>query len=204
MRVDKQGGGIPMAYSFDFAEIKSRYTIEQVADKLGLVLKSSGKTHRGPCPACKGGSRDLCITPGKGFYCWGVREGGDLLQLIAHVRQCEVKDAARWLDGGTSSRGTSVPSKKETVPRTEEERGMRALEYLEATHPAVEALGFEPEEAAALGVGYAPCGTMKGNVLIPVRLPDGTLCGYVGITDAVLPAQWHGIETNVVALKRPA
>src|SRR5688572_10518850 len=100
-----------MAYAIDFAELKTRFTIEQVAQRLRLVLKPSGKTMRGQCPACKGGNRDLCVTPGKGFYCWGVREGGDLLQLIAHVRQCDVKDAARWLDGGTSSSGTSVPSK---------------------------------------------------------------------------------------------
>ena len=191
-----------MAYQIDFAELKSRFTIEQVGQKLGLVLKQSGATMRGQCPACKGGNRDLCVTPGKGFYCWGAKQGGDLLQLIAHVRQCEVRDAARWLDAGTSSRGTSVPSKKETVPRTDEERGMRALEYLEPAHPAVEALGFSAEDAAALGIGFAPRGTMRGNVLIPIRLPDGTLCGYAGVTDiAALPEKWQGIETNVVRLK---
>lgn len=191
-----------MAYAIDFAEIKSRFSIEQVAEKLGLVLKASGKTMRGQRPACKGGHRDLCVTPRKGFYCWGTKQGGDLLQLIAHVRQCEVKDAARWLDGGTSSRGTSVPSREGTVPRTDEERGMRALDYLEPEHPAVEALGFAPEDAAALGIGYASRGTMKGNVLIPIRLEDGTLTGYVGVQDVTaLPEKWQGLEHNVVRLK---
>lgn len=190
-----------MAYQIDFAEIKSRFTIEQVAEKLGLVLKASGKTMRGQCPACKGGHRELAVTPGRGFYCWDAREGGDLLQLIAHVRGCEVMEAARWLDGGTSSREYSS-SKKETVPGTDEERGMRPLEYLEPEHPAVEALGFTPEDAAALGIGYASRGTMKGNVLIPIRLADGTLTGYVGVQDIMaLPAQWQGLEHNVVRLK---
>lgn len=193
-----------MAYQVDFAELKQRFTIEQVAEKLGLTLKRSGQTLRGECPVCKdSGHRDLAVTPGKGFFCWRAKQGGDLIALVAHVRECDVKDAARWLDAGTSSRGTSVPSKKEPVPGTEGERGMKALDYLEAAHPAVEALGFAPEIAAALGIGYAGRGTMKGNVLIPVRLEDGTLAGYVGVSDIeTIPETWHGIENNVVRLKR--
>src|SRR4051812_10458431 len=96
----------PVAYAIDFAELKQRFTIEQVAQKLGLVLKPSGATMRGECPACKdSGHRDLAVTPGKGFFCWRAKQGGDLLQLIAHIKGCEVKEAAGWLDGGTSSRG---------------------------------------------------------------------------------------------------
>lgn len=192
-----------MAYKVDFAEIKARFSIEKVADMLGLTLKPSGATMRGPCTACKdSGHRDLAITPGKGFFCWRAKQGGDLIQLVAHIRACEVKEAAEWLDRTSSPETRS--SKRNTVPRTEPERGMKALDYLEPDHPEVEALGFAPEIAVALGIGWAATGTMKNHVLVPIRLEDGTLCGYLGVDDiACLPKQWH-IETNVTRLPKRA
>jgi len=63
---------------------------------------------------------------------------------------------------------------------------------------AVEALGFAAEDAKALGIGYCPKGIMRGTLAVPVRLEDGTLAGYLGITDAKLPPRWHGIPSTVV------
>jgi hypothetical protein len=61
-----------------------------------------------------------------------------------------------------------------------------------ATHPAVAALGFEPEDAQALGIGYAGRGIMRGLVAIAVRLEDGSLAGYVGVEEiAKLPPRWQ-------------
>ena len=191
-----------MAY-VDFSELKTRFTIEKVAELLGLQLKQSGQALRGPCPVCQsGGDRAIVITPAKGvFFCFGAREGGDLIQLVAHIRKCDVKDAAAWLDGGT------VPSKKEDSSEPVSPKGNSSLDplaYLEHDHFAVEALGFTADDAKALGIGYAPKGILRGTVAIPVRLEDGTLAGYIGITDAKLPPRWHGISTNVVTLPKRA
>ncbi len=85
----------------DFADLKTRINIEQTAQLLGLQLKQSGQAMRGPCPACNsGGERAIVITPAKGvFFCFAAKEGGDLIALAAHIRKCDVKDAATWLDG---------------------------------------------------------------------------------------------------------
>jgi hypothetical protein len=191
-----------MSYT-DFAAVKARFPIEKVAELLGLTLKKSGAGYRAPCPACdSGGERALAITPGKGFYCWASGAKGDQLALAAHVRKCDVKDAAAWLDG-------TVPSSKKehstgdhgtrmgTVPE-----GLKPLE-LEHDHPAVEALGFSPEDAQALGLGYCGRGIMRSLVAIPIRLEDGTLAGYIGITEiAKLPPRWHGLPENKVVKLR--
>jgi hypothetical protein len=55
----------------------------------------------------------------------------------------------------------------------------------------VEALGLSQETAEALGIGYAPKGMMKGYVAIPMRLPTGELTGYIAITEAKLPKEFH-------------
>ena len=188
-----------------FDELKQRYTIEQVAQRLNLTLKKSGETFRGPCPACgSGGERAIIITPSKGlFYCWAAHVGGDLIALAAHIRKTEAKGAAAWLAGNSdNSSGDKFP--KGTVPRTEEERGLKPLE-LEHDHVAVETLGFSAEDAATLGIGYANRGIMRGHVAVPVRLEDGTLAGYIGITEAKLPPRWHGINSGVVVpMRKPA
>ena len=143
-----------------------------------------------------GGDRAIVITPAKGvFFCFAAREGGDLIALAAHIRKVDVKDAAAWLDGGT------VPSKKEGSGNQVPPKGNSSLEplaYLEHEHVAVEALGFAAEDAKALGIGYCPKGIMRGTLAVPVRLEDGTLAGYIGITEAKLPPM-----AVLAALPRP-
>jgi hypothetical protein len=69
--------------------------------------------------------------------------------------------------------------------------------YLEADHITVEAPGLCQETAEALGIGYAPKG-MKGYVAIPIKL--GELTGYIGITEAKLPKEFH--LSNVVTFPK--
>lgn len=185
----------------DFAEIKQRVSIEEVVSRLGLKVTKRGHQLRAACPACKqGGDRALAITPQKSlFYCFAAQAGGDQIQLAAHVRETGAKEAAEWLGGTVQNSSVSSTS---TVSKKDASGGFPPLEYLEPDHAAVEAVGFEPEIAKALGVGYAGKGILRGTVAVPVRLPDGTLSGYIGITDARLPSKWHGIEpSNVVRLK---
>lgn len=83
---------------------------------------------------------------------------------LAHVRGGTVKEAAEWL-AGDRPRGDTKP--KENVDKPNE--GFKPLEYLQAEHPAVEAIGFDPDVAQALGIGFAPRGVLKGTVAIPLR-----------------------------------
>jgi DNA primase len=188
-----------------FDELKQRYTIEQVAQLLDLSLKRSGETFRGPCPACgSGGERAIVITPSKGlFFCWAGHEGGDLIALAAHIRKTDAKGAAEWLARDTDN-GRKENSTKGTVPGTDDVRGLKPLE-LEHDHIAVETLGLTAEDAAALGIGYAGRGIMRGFVAVPIRLEDGTLAGYIGVREiAKLPPRWHGISTTVAPLPKRA
>jgi hypothetical protein len=76
-----------MTESFvDYAAIKAAYAFERAVRYLGLAVERSGEQLRGACPTCKtGGPRGLAITPGKGFYCFGAKKGGDVISLVAHI-----------------------------------------------------------------------------------------------------------------------
>ncbi len=174
-----------MAKFIDFAELKERTPIESVIDLLGLNMKQHGNQWRGPCPSGKGGERALVVTPEKkAWYSFGVKKGGDVIALVAFVKDLKPREAAEFLSG------QSVPEEKEE-PTERAERGFRPLDYLEPDHEAVEAVGFLSADAARLGVGYAKRGVLRGTVAVPVRLEDGTLVGYLGITEASLPPRWN-------------
>lgn len=173
----------------DFEAVKADNPIDQVAERLGLTLTKRGNQLRGLCPSGQGGERAFVITPSKGvWYSFGLQEGGDVLALVELINQCTTKEAAQFLAGDTVP-----PEKRKERPSKESgsERGFRPLDYLQADHPAVEALGMEAEDAELLGIGYASRGVLRGTVAVPIRLEDGTLSGYIGITEAKLPPKWE-------------
>ncbi|MFS4438611.1 CHC2 zinc finger domain-containing protein [Paracoccaceae bacterium GXU_MW_L88] len=170
----------------NFDEIKNSYAIEDVAQLLSLKLTKSGNSLRGKCPVCESsGDRNLVITPSKKvYYCFSDQKGGDVIALVAHINGIGVKEAAQWLTGDNS------PNNKLSTKDTPPSEGFKPLQYLQHEHDAVIALGFEPEDAQRLGIGYAPRGVLRGTVAVPVRLEDGTMVGYIGITEATLPSSW--------------
>jgi len=172
----------------DFQEVKQKYSIEDVAKALGLQLSASnGESLRGPCPSKEGDERSLVVTPSKGlWYSFAKQGGGDTISLVSFVKDTSAKEAARWivdnLGGGNT---TEEPTEKE--PGT----GLKELDYLQSDHPAVQALGFEVEDAERLGIGWSNKGIMRGYIAIPIRLPSGHIAGYLGIHECKLPPKWR-------------
>lgn len=189
----------------EFKEIKQRVSIEDAIKKLGLKMREGNNQLRSPCPRCKeGGDRALVVTPSKSaYFCFADKKGGDQIALVAHIMDCSVRDAAVFLAGGNCTVPSTVHSTKSTVPESEGgkrgERTLAPLSYLEPDHDAVTAVGFDPEFCRAQGIGYATRGIMRGTVAVPIRDEQGTLLGYIGITEAKLPSDFM---PNVVSLER--
>jgi DNA primase len=160
----------------DFAEIKSRVSLEQVIEMLDLRLKKSGGQYRGSCPVHGGGDRTLVVTPNEGFYCFAEKKGGDQIALYAHCEGCNNYDAAAALQ-----QRFRVPTPKAVEKPPSTTGSLAPLDYLEPAHEILEVLGLSPAVCKALGAGFAPKGTMLNRVAVPLRLEDGTLVGYFGI-----------------------
>ena len=189
-----------MGNYIDFQELKASLRIENVMRDLKLDMRQSGPQFRGQCPLCRtGGDRALAIHSEKQtFYCFPGKVGGDVIALVSHVKGTSTREAAEFLAGQHRPKPEPAPNTSPSPPP----QGMAELDYLESEHPAVDAIGFPTEVAAAVGLGYASKGVMRGLVAVPLRLPDGTLIGYLGLDQARLPSKWQLPQSNVVALKR--
>lgn len=192
----------------DFIAIKRNYSVEELMERTGLSFKRT-KTgeYRCECPVHKGGDRALVVNlyakDEKGdegvFFCHAAQVGGDRVSLLAHVRDSkpyavfkELHDARPLAEPSSAT----VPEEKLPPRETEGEggRGFRPLPYLQAEHDAVQAMGFQPETAQALGIGFSPRGFHRGRVALPMRTADGTLIGYISIeanTSVQLPPKWN-------------
>jgi hypothetical protein len=174
-----------MSHAIDFAEVKQQVSIERAAEMLGIKLKRSGPQMRGPCPICnEGGDRAFAVTPAKGlYYCFGkCGKGGDAITLAARVRNCSLREAAEFLagKGGISTTPSKADGSRNDSPQPPQEKGLRPLDYLQASHEAVQALGVSAETCAHFGAGYAPKGIMRGRLAIPIHDHGGALLAYCG------------------------
>ena len=168
----------------DFQAIKRLASLRDVVAWLGLNVKNN----RCQCPVNEGDNREMVFTFDKGIWnCFGCKKkvdpktktGGDQIELVAHVLQVDQKQAAAHI----SKRFHGYAPAQKGLPES-------GLDYLEAEHEAVQALGISPEKAVQLGIGYAPRGTMVKRVLFPIRDTSGKLLGYLGVppgADVKLP-----------------
>lgn len=157
-----------------------------MAERLGIKLTARGQQLRGKCPSGEGDDRSLAVTPAKRvWYSFAAEKGGDCISLVAFVRNCTPKEAAAWIVGDQANEPEKSSREEAAVS------GFKPLDYLQPDHEAVAALGIEPEDARRIGCGYAPRGILRGKVAWPVRLPDGTLVGYIGVTECALPPRWN-------------
>ena len=158
----------------DFAAIKRLCSLEQVANWLGLEVKND----RCQCPVSEGEKRELVLSYDRGSWtCFGCkkkypqkRNSGDQIQLVAHCLEIDEKKAAEHIQ--TKFHGYT-PSKK-GLP-------MEGLDYLDHAHALLQSLPLDEAKATELGIGYAPRGTLRGYVLIPLRDTKGALRGYLGV-----------------------
>jgi hypothetical protein len=148
---------------------------------LSLTWHEDAKQWRGPCPRCHdGGDRALVITPGKGYYCFAEKKGGDCIALAAHVLTLSMRDAAIRIAEQVDGDEEDDPSDARPQPDAPSPKAFVPLAYLVYEHDTVQALGLDTGTAQELGIGYAKKGIMRGRVAIPIRTEDGALIGYCG------------------------
>ena len=192
----------------DFRAVKERVSIEAVLTHYSVQLRRVNQhTLRGKCPlpahssessrnsfstalerniwACQSAS---CAAARKG------KKGGNVLDLVAAMEDCSVREAALKLDDwfpasgapaagkGSEGREELVTKKGDEVPELTENTPLTfSLNGIDPTHPYFENRGITEETARHFGVGFFPGrGSMTGRVVIPISNERGELVAYAG------------------------
>jgi DNA primase len=100
----------------DFKTIKQAVTIGQVLDHYGVKLKKSGKELRGRCPIHQGDGTDSfhVSTDKNAFHCFSCQAKGNILDFVAAMEKCSVRDAGLKLQKWFSVTAVGQAAEPET------------------------------------------------------------------------------------------
>lgn len=206
-----------------FGEIKKTVSLQMVLDHYGIRLRHAGpNTLRGKCPlpthASKTSTEIFTATLNKGvggaWACQSAsctkargRVGGNVLDFVAAMEHCSIRDAAiklqTWFlvpaagqppgtpEGKKSRAEGSAKTKSDQKLASKEIHGVGEreenkpltfeLQKIDHAHPYLSGRGVMEETARKFGVGvFSGKGSMQGRCVIPIHNEAGQLVGYAG------------------------
>jgi hypothetical protein len=184
----------------DFAAIKRSVDIEQVLDHYRVRLKRVRKDYlRGLCPLPTHGSGQSRVSFGvdTGRNVWACHSasccqarqgqvGGNILDLVACMEACSVREAAlrlrTWSDAsGEIGLPDQLVSKGKRADRSQEELPRLSFTLRLQWHPYLEQRGIRWQTAAWFGAGYyGGSGFLRGRMVFPIHDERGQLVAYAG------------------------
>jgi DNA primase len=175
-----------MANWIEFAAIKRAVPLAAVLQHYRIEeLRRSGQNQlRGRCPLHRGEGRETfhVNTAEQVFHCFSCGAGGSVLDLVAAVEGCGMREAAEKLSGWGMP-GNFAPSQKATV--TKKTRPVPPLRFrlrgVDMRHPYLASRGIREKTACEFGIGfYSGPGLMSQRLAIPIEDEAGRLVGYCG------------------------
>lgn len=175
-----------------FAEIKSQVKLEEVLRSYGVdwLRRSGPRQYRGPCPIHQGqGTEAFHANLARGvFHCFACGAGGNVLDFVAEMEGCSVREAAlrlqRSYGHGNCSAQTSLRETGQQKLVTEKREPNPPLRFsldVDQTHAYLDRRGLNPTTTGHFGVGYyGKDGLMKGRIAIPIHDDRGRLVAYCG------------------------
>jgi DNA primase len=190
----------------DFKAIKAHVSIEMALARYGIKLRRVNQEYlRGACPLPTHTSKDgqSCgVHTGKNAWACqsgscvkanGGKRGGNVLDFVAAMERCSIRDAAAKLqdwfrvtpkfDAEASREGDTGQLVSKREERSDE--GNEPLEFtlkgIDYDHPYLATRGITPEIARTFGAGFFPGkGSMASRVVIPIHNRSGQLVAYAG------------------------
>ncbi len=190
----------------DFRAVKAAVSMEMALANYGVMLRRLDGTYlRGRCPLpehqSKNSHRSFIVNTEKNAWachsssCVAGREGrlgGNVLDFIASMDGCTIRDAAVKLqDWFALAPGSPLPRKVRrepaaahtaSPPETADNGPLSfVLRHIDLSHSYLSKRGVDPKTARLFGIGYnRGTGTMQDRIVIPIHNEDGFLVAYAG------------------------
>jgi DNA primase len=190
----------------DYRAVKAGVSMEMVLATYGIQLHRLDRSYlRGRCPLPTHQSRTslqsfIVNTEKNAWACHsescvaqrGGRIGGNVLDFIAWMERCCIRDAAvrlrewfalsaeRSLSAQASVRHTAAEQSSPVAGETNKPLPFQ-LSHLDQAHPYLQGRGVTPDTARYFGVGHQRGkGLMEGRAVIPIHDEHGFLVAYAG------------------------
>jgi DNA primase len=183
----------------DYRAVKAAVSLEQVLRSYGVDGLRSRRPGQleGRCPIHRGGRKDAfhVSLSRNAFQCFACQAHGNVLDLVAALEQCSVREAALRLarrfpvpaggPGVVQAAPVGVAGGERSNWLGKKEGSNPPLSFtlrgVDGSHPYLKTRGILPDTAARFGVGfYAGGGMMSGRVVIPIHDGHGQLVAYAG------------------------
>jgi DNA primase len=182
----------------DFRSVKQAVTMQVVLDHYGINwLRKNGDELRGRCPIHKGeGERSFHVNTSKNaFQCFSCKAHGNVLDFVAAMEQCSVRDAAlklkAWFEVGESAEiaGAPVSAKDieqsqnilQTAPASSINPPLSFELRVDHSHEYGLSRGLSIETLEHFGAGLCLSkGMFTGRFIIPLHNEAGEMVGYAG------------------------
>ena len=182
----------------DFKVVKAAVNFEKLLERYKIDgLQKNGDELVGRCPIHQGdGQRAFHVSLKKNvFNCFSCKARGNVLDFVAAMEKCSVRDAAiklqNWFGVTATEEGTQAEKKTARVPsaddkpESEELAANKPLTFqlkgIDHAHPYLAGRGVSKETAAEFGIGYfGGKGSMSGRIVIPIHNERGELVAYAG------------------------
>jgi DNA primase len=189
----------------DFRALKAQIPILDVLARYNFLagLREKGPEKLvGPCPVHGGKNpNSFHVNTKKNVYnCFSSCGGGNILDLVMKVEQCEIREAGRKLaewfnvrfDGArppaiaaakpaSAEAQSAAPAQVPTRPTAAVNPPLdHELKRLDQKHAYLIERGVSPETVKTFGVGFCSRGIMKGRIAIPIHNERGKLVAYAG------------------------
>ena len=180
-----------MANWVSFAEIKSRVALDHLLrhDRVEGLRGSGRQQVRGRCPIHQGQGTEAfhANLERNVFHCFACGAGGNVLDFVAAMERCSVREAALRLQEkclcGTQQGPPFRPAETKLVTK-KRELSNPPLGFslaLDGGHPYLVRRGIDRATVDQFGVGfYSGRGLMSGRVTIPIHDDEGRLVAYCG------------------------
>lgn len=184
----------------DFSALKRSVDIEPVLAHYRVRLKRVRKDYlRGFCPLPTHGSEhsqeSFGVDTGRNVWachsasCCRARNGrvgGNILDLVACMEACSIREAALRLRGWSDTSreagfADQLVSKGKRAGRSQEELPRLPFTLWLRWHPYLEQRGIQRQTAAWFGAGYyGGSGLLRGRMVFPIHDERGELVAYAG------------------------
>jgi DNA primase len=176
----------------DFKTVKAAVSMEMILGRYQVNwLRKNGDELRGRCPIHQGEGADAFhVNAAKNaFHCFSCKARGNVLDFVAAMEKCGVRDAALKLAEWFTIKQEEAPTPAAT--KTENPAGESSvmenkplnfqLRNVDPAHPYISGRGITKETAESFVVGYfSGRGSMSGRVVIPIHNERGELVAYAG------------------------